>query len=294
MYEEMTLKEFYKHYDAQINKAIDSALNEDKIFQDITTKKLLAGDSGSKMLTAKLLCKEDCIAAGLNVFKKIYLRIDPGAKFNFFYKDSDFVRNKAILLEVKSTLKNLLIGERTALNFLQRMSGIATLTNYFVKKLKFKGAKILHTRKTTPNFRVFELAAVKIGGGDFHRFDLSSAVLVKDNHIRSAGSLEKAINILKRKNITGERLEIEAKTEDEIETIIRYGKGIIKIVMLDNFSESKLESAIKKLKQHGYKIELSGGINQQNFEHKQREGIDYYSIGMLTHSYKSIDSSLEF
>jgi len=294
MHDKMTLKGFYKIYHKEIDNAIKKALEEDKAFKDITTNKLLGGVLGDVMLRAKLLCKENCIAAGLDIFKRVYLKIDPGAHFKFYVKDGDFIRNKQVAAEVKSTLRNLLIGERTALNFLQRMSGVATLTNYFVKKLKHRKAKILHTRKTTPNFRVFELAAVKIGGGDFHRFDLSSAVLVKDNHILASGSVENAIKILKQKRVGKIQVEAEAKTNDEINAIIKYGRGIVKIVMLDNFKDSRLGNAIKKLKVHRFEIEVSGGINMKNFERKQHKGIDYYSIGMLTHSYKSIDFSLEF
>jgi len=292
MYGKMTIKEFYKKYDNEIESAIKRSLKEDKTFSDITTKILLSGVD-DKIVTAKLLCKQNCIIAGLDIFKKVYLNINPNIRFKFYKKDGSFIRNKQIAAEVKSTLSNLLIGERTALNFLQRMSGIATLTGKFVKKLKYKGSKILHTRKTTPNFRVFELAAVKIGGGDFHRLDLSSSLLIKDNHIEAAGSVKKVLEILRKKRIV-KSVEIEAKNAREVNDIIRFGKGLVNVIMLDNFKSNTLTTAINKLKENGFKVEISGGINEGNFSLKQRNGIDFYSIGMLTHSYKSIDFSLEF
>jgi nicotinate-nucleotide pyrophosphorylase (carboxylating) len=194
-------------------------------------------------------------------------------------------------------LKTLLAGERTALNFIQRMSGIATLTDKFVKKLKYPGSKILHTRKATPNFRVFEIAAVKTGGGDFHRQDLSSAVMIKDNHIEAAGSISKIFQSLPNSSVPAgkrERFEIEVKSLKEIEEVVKFGKQLTKIVMLDNFKPAAIGHAIGILKKNGFKIEVSGGINLENFAKIQQNGIDYYSVGALTHSYKSVDFSLDF
>ena len=290
----MTLIQFYKLYSKEIDKAIQSALREDRINNDITTKSIIRGGESRRIISAALLCKEDCIAAGIEIFIRVYKKIDPKSNFIIYSKDGDFIRNKQTVLIVKSTLKNLLAGERTALNFVQRMSGIATLTNYFVKRLKFKGSKILHTRKTTPNFRLFELAAVKTGGGDFHRFSLGSAIMIKDNHICSAGSIENVLKLIKKKKELTDNIEIEVKTYAELNMVLKYGKGIVNTVMLDNFKQSGLNSAVRKLKVNGFNIEISGGINQANFMKKQLKSIDYYSIGILTHSYRSIDYSLEF
>ena len=294
MHDAMTLKQYYKKYSSDIDKAISSALVEDKVYNDITTNILLKGKNGRRKISAVLLCKEDCIASGLEIFKRVYRKIDPRCKFKLNYKDGDFVRNKQKVLEVQSSLQNLLIGERISLNFVQRMSGIATLTNYFVKKLRFKGAKILHTRKTTPNFRVFEIAAVKTGGGDFYRFSLASSVMVKDNHIAASGSIENVLKILHRKKNIPSKTVIEVKNFNELKQVLDNGKGIINTVMLDNFKQTELYKAIKMLKEKRFKVEISGGINMKNFLSKQRKGIDFYSIGMLTHSYKSVDFSLEF
>jgi nicotinate-nucleotide pyrophosphorylase (carboxylating) len=293
----MTLKEFYKIYDEEINQAISSALKEDIVYNDVTTKLLLSSKAGDKKLNAILLCKEDCILSGLEIFKRVYRQIDAKVVFKSYHKDGDNLKKGTKVLEVKTSLRNLLNGERVSLNFLQRMSGIATLTNTFVTKLKYKEAKILHTRKTTPNFRIFETAAVKTGGGDFHRLNLASSVMIKDNHMLSLGNMNNVMGYLLRKKISVKlkhKFEIEVKTFEELETVIKYGRGIIKVVMLDNFQPGKLNKAISLLKQNKFKIEVSGGINLRNFAKYQRKGIDYYSIGSLTHSYKSTDFSLEF
>jgi len=293
----MTLKEFYRRHEKDIEKAVINALKEDRVRNDITTSLFLNGKSENKLISAALLCKEDCVLAGIDIFKKVFKILYQGSIFKSFFKDGDRIRNKSVVLVVKSPLRFLLEGERTALNFLQRMSGIATLTDIFVRKLKYKDAKILHTRKTTPNFRIFELAAVKTGGGDFHRFDLSSSVMIKDNHIEAAGSLEKTLETVNRKRwqeSIRNRFEIEVKNIAELEQVITNAKGIVKIVMLDNFKKSEIPEAVRILKKNKIKTELSGGLNLKNFEKLQQKGIDFYSIGMLTHSYKSADFSFEF
>ncbi len=291
----MTLREFYIKYRREIERAVIDALKEDEVRNDVTTSLFFDGGKNNKLITAKLLCKEDCILAGIDVFKKVFRKLYPRTFFKDYYREGGRVRNNTVVIEVEAPLRILLKGERTALNFLQRMSGIATLTGEFVKKLKYKEAKILHTRKTTPNFRLFELAAVKIGGGDFHRFDLNSSVMVKDNHIAAAGGIEKALKTIKiKKKFERNRFEIEVKSMYELKQVIQKAKGIVKIVMLDNFNKNKISEAVKLLNENHIKVELSGGINLKNFNSLQQMGIDFYSIGMLTHSYKSVDFSLEF
>ena len=295
----MTLKEYYKKYDRQINKKIAEALREDKAADDITTGLILKGNAVDKKQKAVLLCKQDCILSGLEIFKKVYRKIDPKIKFQSFYKDGNHVRNKTKVMIVEASLRNLLIGERVALNFLQIMSGIATLTNRFVKKLKYKGARILHTRKTTPNFRVFEIAAVKIGGGDFHRIDLSSAVMIKDNHIEAVGnindvmsSLNKVRNKLRKNNKLMHRFEIEVKNLREIEAVIKHGKGIVKIVMLDNFKPAEISEALQII-DGNFETEASGGITINNIEAYAQTGVHYISVGALIHQAASLDLSLK-
>jgi nicotinate-nucleotide pyrophosphorylase (carboxylating) len=293
----MTLKEFYKLHDKEITLAVKGALAEDKITADVTTGLVLPGYYGSKKLKAVLLCKQECILAGLDIFKKVFRQIDKNVKFKAYFKDADKLKKGMKVLEVTSSRQNLLRGERTALNFIQRMSGVASLTNEFVRKLKYKDAVILHTRKTTPGFRVFELAAVKTGGGNFHRSSLASSVMIKDNHIEAAGGIEEVFDKLLRKSISynlKQNFEIEVRSMKDIQTVVKYGKGIIKVVMLDNFTPKMLPQAVKLLKTNGFKIELSGGINMRNFTKYQHKGVDFYSIGQLTHSYTSCDFSLEF
>jgi len=293
----MTLKQFYKKYDKQFDAAIKNALIEDRVRNDITTSLFFKGKDGDKIINAKLLCKEDCVLAGLDIFKRVFRTLNPAVRFRGPFKDGQRVRNKTIVLEIKSSLRTLLEGERTSLNFLQRMSGIATLTDKFVKNLKYRDSRILHTRKTTPNFRLFELAAMKIGGGDFHRFDLSSSVMIKDNHIEALGSIGEVIRIINRKKLTNKqkpRFEIEVKSISELKRVLKETKNYVRIVMLDNFPRKDIRLAVSLLKKHKIKTELSGGINLNNFKNIQIKGIDYYSVGMLTHSYKSIDFSLEF
>ena len=293
----MTLRQYYKIHEKEINDAVLSAIREDSVKDDVTTKLLLSGKEGDKKLNAVLLCKQDCILAGLDIFKKVYKSIDKNVRFRTYKSDGDRLKKSSKVLEVISTRRNLLVGERTALNFLQRMSGAATLTNEYVKKLKYKDSKILHTRKTTPNFRVFEIAAVKTGGGDFHRYGLSSYVMIKDNHIAARGGIQNVLCFLKSNKIPNrlkQKFEIEVKNLIELNWVMQYGKGIVKTVMLDNFPAKKIETAIKKLKKQGFKVEISGGLNLLNFDKFQRKSVDYYSIGGLTHSYKSVDISLEF
>jgi len=293
----MTLKEFYKIHEKEISLAIKNALAEDKVIRDVTTSLILKGSPGNKRLKAVLLCKQECILAGLGIFKKVFQKVDKNVKFKTFANDGDHLKKGEKVLEITSTRGSMLKAERTALNFLQRMSGIATLTAQFIKMLKFKDAKILHTRKTTPGFRVFELAAVKTGGGDFHRLNLASSVMIKDNHIEAVGGIEAVFGLLLSKNIgynLKQKFEIEVKSLKELQTVIDYGKGIVQVVMLDNFSPANLRIAVKLLKTNGFKVELSGGINLKNFAKLQQNGVDFYSIGQLTHSYSSIDFSLEF
>ncbi len=293
----MTLKEFYTKYDNNITSAIKLAFSEDEIHKDVTTRLVLKGSAGDKKLTAVLLCKEDCILAGIDIFKRVYKLIDKNTVFKTYATDGDKVKKGKKVLAVTASRRTLLLGERTALNFLQRMSGIATFTGSFVKLLKYKNARILHTRKTTPGFRLFEVAAVKTGGGDFHRLNLMSAVMIKDNHIEALSGIESTMQFLLKQRIPfvlKQKFEIEVKTFKELDTVIKRGKGLVEVVMLDNFKPGDLKKAINLLKINGFKVELSGGINMKNFAKYQQKGVDYYSIGALTHSYRSCDFSLEF
>jgi nicotinate-nucleotide pyrophosphorylase (carboxylating) len=293
----MTLKEFNNKFDAQMNKAISNALAEDRALFDITSNLLFKHVSGTKKKKAKLLCKEDCVLAGLGIFEKVYRQLSDGIRFKRYYDDGKWIEKNSIVAEIEGPVIPLLQGERTALNFLQRMSGIATITNKFVSMRKFMNSKILPTRKTTPNFRLFELLAVKLGGGDFHRFSLDSSVMVKDNHIAAAGSFKTVLKKISSSVLSKKlkhNFEIEVKSVNELKLLLKNAQGIIKIVMLDNFSPKMIERAMRLLHGSSLKVEVSGGINLHNFNKYQHPDVDFYSIGMLTHSYKSIDFSLEF
>lgn len=291
----MTISEFYRKYDKKISRLITDALAEDRISYDVTTKTCLSRTQSAKVHTAKLLCKEDCLLAGVEIFKKVFRSVNRNSRFKIFYKDGKCVKKGQIVLEVTANYRDLLRAERTALNFIQRMSGAATLTSRFLKRLKYKHAKILHTRKTTPNFRLFELAAVKIGGGDFHRADLSTCVMIKDNHIVTAGSVRDTLrNLIRQVKSKKPYVIMEVKNILETDEMINYGGDIVDRVMLDNFNPEYIETTARRLKSRGFKTELTGGINFNNFDVLQNKYIDYYSIGSLTHTYKSIDFSLEF
>lgn len=289
----MELTEFYKKYRNRMDFLILQALNEDQIKGDITSK--LFGKKKNNT-TANLICKGDCKLAGIEVFKKVLNSVSKDISFVQYFDDGEIVQKGYLILDVKGPIIPILQAERTALNFIQRMTGIATITSKFVSSLKYP-AKILHTRKTTPNFRFFEISAVKIGGGDFHRLNLNSSVLIKDNHIAAAGSIRKVLTKLKTLPINKDKAsktEIEAKSMDEVSDIILYGKNLIKVVLLDNFPSTLISKAVKNLNDSKFKVEISGGINLENFTKYQHSGVDFYSIGMLTHSYKSVDFSLEF
>ncbi len=291
----MTLREYYKIHEREINGHIISALNEDKVKQDVTSN-LCFREKTNRLITAVLLCKQDGILAGLEIFKKVFHQVSSEITFKAGkFKDGGKIKKGDSVLQIKGRVKDILAGERTALNFIQRMSGIATITNYFVRNLKYPKAKILHTRKTTPNFRVFEIAAVKTGGGDFHRYDLSSAVMIKDNHIIGSKDLKhllEHIDFSKVRRI--KRFEVEVKNMNELKLIAENYSEYVEIVMLDNFNPAKIYAGSGILSKKGIKVEISGGINLQNFNKIQHPKVDYYSIGMLTHSYKSLDFSLEF
>jgi nicotinate-nucleotide pyrophosphorylase (carboxylating) len=296
----MTLSQFYRTYDKEISRKIHQALNEDSIANDVTSS-LVLGDKSHKDV-AEITCKENCVLAGIHIVKKVFDQLNSNIRVRNIFQDGDEIPANTHVIIIEGPIYDILRAERTALNFLQRMSGIATITSKFVRRLKYKNSKILHTRKTTPNFRLFEVAAVKIGGGDFHRLSLNSAVLIKDNHIKAAGSIEAALSNCTNPESPPERgaprarwepIEIEVQSMSQLREVLTCGKGIVQTVLLDNFTPWKTLKAVRMIKKNGMKIELSGGINEKNFDRLQHAGIDFYSIGMLTHSYKSINFSMD-
>lgn len=282
---------YYNNFDfTEACRLIKMALKEDIGTGDITTDNLIPAKNIS---TANILLKEDGIISGLKIFKLVFDSLDKNIKIKFFVNDGDKLKKGTVIGEIKGSTRTLLKGERTALNILQRMSGISTLTNDFIKKLSNSKIKILDTRKTTPNFRLFEKLAVKIGGGTNHRTGLYDMMLIKDNHIEANDGIENTLDRLAsvKKNF---KTEIEVKNLFELMIVSSLGKGIVDIVMLDNFKIEDIKEAVKIVKGQ-FKIEISGGIDLENIsKYSKIKGIDFISTGAITHSVKSLDISLDF
>jgi len=285
--------DYYKYFNFwSAEKFIKQALKEDIGRGDVTSNLFIGKDSVSK---AELLLKENGVAAGLEIFKFVFRLIDEKIKIKLLVPEGKFLKNRTILARLEGNTRKLLMGERVALNILQRMSGIASSVSELTKRLNNKTIKIIDTRKTTPNFRIFEKLAVKIGGGDNHRFGLYDMILIKDNHIEANGGIENVLGkITKIRKNTELKIEIEVKNLDELKILNEKGKGLVDIVMLDNFSIGDVKKAIL-LNKHKYKFEISGGINRDNI-HRYGNiiGVDYISTGSITHSIKSLDIALNF
>lgn len=294
--------DLYKNFDfKKANELIDLALKEDLGKGDITSELLIPSAQNSK---AELLVKENGIAAGLKIFQMVFNAIDKIDKkdkknkitnIKFYINEGDRVSIGEKIALISGNTRNILLGERTGLNILQRMCGIASFTNELKKTLNNKSIKIIDTRKTTPNFRLFEKLAVKIGGGDNHRFGLYDMVLIKDNHIEANGGIANTLNKLsQKKKHPGMKVEIEVKDLKELEEVLMNGRKIIERVMLDNFEISDVRKAIS-LNRKIFELELSGGIDENNIkQYSKLKGVDFISIGSLTHSAGSMDISLNF
>jgi nicotinate-nucleotide pyrophosphorylase (carboxylating) len=276
----------------KIDRIIKNALREDIGKGDITSEILI---SKSKNISAELLLKENAVIAGLEIFKRVFILVDDKIRINLSAKDGKYYRKGKILAKISGNAQNILKAERLALNILQRMSGISTKVYKMKKLLNNPGIQLLDTRKTTPNFRILEKLAVKIGGGQNHRFGLYDMILIKDNHIDACGGISETINIL-RKNAPPKNIpvEIEVRNFKEFLTVKEESKGLIKIIMLDNFAFNNIKKIIN-YNNNEFRLEISGGINERNIKkYSKVKGIDYISLGSLTHSYKSADISLNF
>jgi nicotinate-nucleotide pyrophosphorylase (carboxylating) len=266
------------------------AINEDIGNGDHTSLSCIQKGQKGK---ARLLIKENGIIAGVEAAKHIFLNFDPLLNLNIFFLDGDEVKPGDIVFTINGNVHSILQTERLILNIMQRMSGIATLTNKFVNKLNGLHTKVLDTRKTTPCFRYYEKEAVKIGGGVNHRFGLYDMILIKDNHIDFAGGIENAIKRTKQyihDNNLDLRVEIEARNIDDINKIISIG-GIDRI-MLDNFSVENTKKAVELIKSR-FETESSGGITLDTIRSYAECGVDFISIGAITHQFKSMDMSLK-
>ncbi|MBN1638478.1 MAG: carboxylating nicotinate-nucleotide diphosphorylase [Ignavibacteriales bacterium] len=269
-----------------VDKLITLALNEDIGSGDITTNALITENENA---TAFLLAKEGGIVAGLDVCKKIFLKLDRKIKWINLVEEGCLVKPMTKLAIIDGSYRTILTCERTALNFLQRMSGVATLTNQFVKKLSGLNTKILDTRKTLPGFRLLDKYAVAMGGGSNHRMGLYDMVMIKDNHIRISGGITQAVKHIRKlikKNI---KVEVETTNLDEVAEALSLK---VNVIMLDNMSILIMKKAVKIINGK-IKTEASGGVNLDNVRKIALSGVDYISIGAITHSIKGLDISLE-
>ena len=263
-----------------------SALREDITGEDITTSSVMPE---YRLGEVDLICKEDGVIAGLGVFKRVFELLDGNTEVEFYCKDGDRVKKSEKLGVVRGDIRVLLSGERTALNYLQRMSGIATYTSQIVKLLEGSKTKLLDTRKTTPNMRVFEKYAVKVGGGCNHRYNLSDGILLKDNHIGAAGSVKAAVEMAKEYAPFVRKIEVEVENLDMLKEALEAGADII---MLDNMSIDDMKEAVR-LTAGKAETECSGNVTKENIERLTDIGVDYISSGALTHSAPILDLSLK-
>ena len=263
-----------------------AALKEDITSEDITTNSVMPD---YKLGEVDLICKEDGVIAGLEVFKRVFTLLDENTEVTFNCKDGDRVTNGQKLGIVKGDIRVLLSGERTALNYLQRMSGIATYTRKIADLLEGSNTKLLDTRKTTPNMRVFEKYAVKVGGGHNHRYNLSDAILLKDNHIGAAGGVKEAVKMAKEYASFVCKVEVEVENLDMLKEALEAGADII---MLDNMSVEDMKEAVR-LTQGKAVTECSGNVTKENVARLVDIGVDYISSGALTHSSPILDLSLK-
>lgn len=263
-----------------------SALKEDITGEDITTNSVMRE---YRLGEVELLCKEDGVLAGLPVFQRVFELLDPKTEVTFFFKDGDTVKKGGKAAVVRGDIRVLLSGERTALNYLQRMSGIATYTRAIADLLKGSKTKLLDTRKTTPNMRLFEKYAVRVGGGCNHRYNLSDGILLKDNHIGAAGSIKKAVEMAKEYAPFVRKIEVEVENLDMLREALEAGADII---MLDNMSVEEMKEAVR-LAAGKAETECSGNVTRENVERLIDIGVDYISSGALTHSSPILDLSLK-
>ena len=268
------------------DKLIMQALEEDITSEDITTNAVMRERREGEV---ELICKEDGIIAGLWVFERVFTLLDPSTTVTLFVKDGDEVKKGQKMGVVTGDIRVLLSGERTALNYLQRMSGIATYTRSVAKLLEGMKTKLLDTRKTTPNMRIFEKYAVRTGGGYNHRYNLSDGVLLKDNHIGAAGSVKKAVELAREYAPFVRKIEVETETLEMVKEAVEAGADII---MLDNMSLEMMKEAVDYIDGRA-STECSGNVTKENAAQLAAAGVDYISSGALTHSAPILDISLK-
>lgn len=279
MYDQVTLK-------LNVDPLILGALKEDITSEDVSTNSVMPHPQEGEV---DLICKEDGIICGLQVFERVFTLLDEHTSVEFFVEDGDAVKAGQLMAKVHGDIRTLLCGERTALNYLQRMSGIATYTNEVAALLKGSRTKLLDTRKTTPNNRIFEKYAVRIGGGNNHRYNLSDGVLLKDNHIGAAGGVKEAIAAAKAYAPFVRKIEVEVENFAMVKEAVEAGADII---MLDNMGTEAMKEAIDYIDGRA-EIEVSGNVTKENIARLVELGVDFISSGALTHSAPILDISLK-
>lgn len=268
-----------------IDRIIKNALEEDINYGDITTENIMPKNEMSK---AYFLAKADGVVAGINIAERVFEIVDKTIKFKINKVDGTEVKRGDIIAEVEGSTTNILLAERTALNFLQRMSGIATETNKYVKAVAGK-AMIVDTRKTVPGLRILDKYAVKAGGGRNHRINLSDAVMIKDNHIEAAGGITKAVEMIRSNIGHTVKIEVEVKNMEEVKEAVATG---VEIIMLDNMNTEVSQEAIKYIDKRAI-VEASGNMNLEKAKEMADIGVDVISIGALTHSVTAMDISMK-
>lgn len=269
-----------------VDNLLLQALQEDITSEDITTNAVMRKAKAGEV---DLICKEDGVIAGLKVYARVFELLDCETETELYVKDGDFVKKGQLMGKVRGDIRVLLSGERVALNYLQRMSGIATYTRQIADLLKGSKTKLLDTRKTTPNMRVFEKYAVKVGGGYNHRYNLSDGILLKDNHIGAAGSVAKAIEMAKEYAPFVRKIEIEVENLEMVKEAVEAGADII---MLDNMTPDMMREAVALIDGRA-ETECSGNVTRENVDRLVEIGVDYISSGALTHSSPILDISMK-
>ncbi len=271
---------------ANIIEHIKQALHEDVGAGDATTNSIVPADA---MMNGKIIAKQSGVVAGLDVAREVFHLLDDAIQFEALAHDGERVLSQAELIRLRGHARPLLIGERTALNYLGRMSGIATLTNQFVDAVAGTNAKILDTRKTAPGLRMLDKLAVKLGGGENHRIGLFDMILIKDNHIDFAGSIEEAVRRA-REYQSGLEIEVETRNLDDVKVALNLG---VERILLDNMSIEMMKEAVQ-ITNGRAKLEASGNVSMETVRAIAETGVDFISIGALTHSAKVFDFSLQF
>ena len=270
----------------QADHLIMEALKEDISSEDVTTNSVMKEAVSGQV---ELICKQDGIIAGLEVFARVFELLDDSTKIEFYCKDGDEVKKGQLMALLTGDIRTLLSGERVALNYLQRMSGIATYTHTVAGLLSGSRMKLLDTRKTTPNMRIFEKYAVRVGGGYNHRYNLSDGVLLKDNHIGAAGGVKEAVQMAKDYAPFVRKIEVEVENLEMVKEAVEAGADII---MLDNMSVEEMRQAVEIIDGRA-ETEISGNVTRENIEKYKELGVDYISSGALTHSAPILDISLK-